>query len=701
VDDSPPVTVKEYGFPKEIRGGDDYISFISPIYLNVTDGGTPPAIVDLCTIYYRIWFNSTWTSWMHGSPAADVEFTLDDIGLGDDGKYYIEFYAIDGLGNVEGVKNQTFYVDNSMAIPPETGTEINSSIYNNATGEYWATSDSNITLNTNIPSIEIWYRIWVHGSWSIYQRWTLYTSPFTIPEEGLYRIECYCIDKYGRNESDPTWGGTKNYTIFIDNSPPVITESIGEPNIKISKNEFFVTPDTQIAFSAKDAGKYPVGLDTLQYRIWNSGSWSAWADYVNPIQFTTPSTYYLEVRASDLLGNTFVRNITFHVELDERSPVSEIHITLDPSGYVGGSSTFHIYADDDWGPWRIYYKIDGEEYEGEWNEEVHFQLNEIHGYTRGPHTIEYWAVDVAGNEERHHRGTYYLDADGPVTSLSFSGIAEINSAYTWVITPETLINLNATDRGCGVSTIYYRIDDGNWSRYTGPFTISDRGVHDLYFYSTDRLGNSGSYTHDTLQVGGGEPITTLYVKPQQPDGNNGWYVSNVTVVLVANDDGSGVDYTMYRIDNGSWERYKKPFVIDKDGIHIIEYYSVDKVGNMEEVKKYQIKMDFYGPEINIEKPSTFLYIFDRAIMPLPGEKSMIIGKITIMGIAEDSATSGIESMELYIDNQLKGVFNSNIEYTLDENMWGLHTIKIVVHDKAGNEAVKSIEAMIYNIRIGE
>ena len=39
------------------------------------------------------------------------------------------------------------------------------------------------------------------------------------------------------------------------------------------------------------------------------------------------------------------------------------------------------------------------------------------------------------------------------------------------------------------------------------------------------------------------PVTTCTLDPDTPDGDNGWYVSNVTVTLKATDDMSGVNAT--------------------------------------------------------------------------------------------------------------------------------------------------------------
>ena len=60
----------------------------------------------------------------------------------------------------------------------------------------------------------------------------------------------------------------------------------------------------------------------------------------------------------------------------------------------------------------------------------------------------------------------------------------------------------------------------------------------------------------------------------------------VTITLVADDDGgSGVNYTMYRIDGGPWMIYTgEPIIITEPGAHTIDFYSVDNAGNAETIR---------------------------------------------------------------------------------------------------------------------
>jgi hypothetical protein len=97
------------------------------------------------------------------------------------------------------------------------------------------------------------------------------------------------------------------------------------------------------------------------------------------------------------------------------------------------------------------------------------------------------------------------------------------------------------------------------------------------------------------------PVTTHTLDPPEPDGECGWYVSNVTVTLNATDDLSGVDVTYYRVNNSEWEIYNEPFILSEDGNDIlIEYYSIDNVGNVEDVKSFTVDIDRTPPYIKLK-----------------------------------------------------------------------------------------------------
>jgi parallel beta-helix repeat protein len=82
------------------------------------------------------------------------------------------------------------------------------------------------------------------------------------------------------------------------------------------------------------------------------------------------------------------------------------------------------------------------------------------------------------------------DTEPPLTTIDISGKLGEND---WFISPAT-VTLSATDypleTGSGVDKIYYLLDGQTiWNEYTGPFDIKEEGMHTVYFYAVDKLGN--------------------------------------------------------------------------------------------------------------------------------------------------------------------------------------------------------------------
>jgi hypothetical protein len=104
----------------------------------------------------------------------------------------------------------------------------------------------------------------------------------------------------------------------------------------------------------------------------------------------------------------------------------------------------------------------------------------------------------------------------------------------------------------------------------------------------DRTAAAWQKTWDWLSTYA--PVTDISLSPAQPDGSNGAYRRPVTVTLSTTDNFHGwIDMgpfeILYSLDGGSTYRsYTAPFLIDSEGVHRISVYSVDSLGNSENVQ---------------------------------------------------------------------------------------------------------------------
>jgi hypothetical protein len=149
-----------------------------------------------------------------------------------------------------------------------------------------------------------------------------------------------------------------------------------------------------------------------------------------------------------------------------------------------------------------------------------------------------------------------------------------------------------------------KIDGFTWANFVN-----------FYFFKKDMSpGDYSLYIH-LYDIGGGladkigpfkfkiegddtkPPETKCTLAPSSPNGENGWYISSVTVTLESTDP-SGIEWIKYRIDSNPWQTSPEEqvsFTISKDGLHFITYYAKDKAGNVEEPK---ISTFFYIDQTN-------------------------------------------------------------------------------------------------------
>jgi hypothetical protein len=185
------------------------------------------------------------------------------------------------------------------------------------------------------------------------------------------------------------------------------------------------------------------------------------------------------------------------------------------------------------------------------------------------------------------------------------------------------------------------------------------------------------------------PMTTCILNPPLPDGNEGWYVSNVEVTLTATDDRE-VAATYYSIDGGSWLEYTAPITVSADGEHTVSYYSVDGVGNTEDAKYCaSFKIDKTAPSASLNTPQAgYIYLFGRELMPriLDQSTALIIGGYTATATASDTS-SGVDYVRFSTGAGSGEDAVSPYEYNLPFYFpFGSDTLSVSVTDVAGNSA---------------
>jgi len=263
VDVDQPEIIKTVGDPNcTVVPGEEYcITPDTPITVYAEDRGCMGGVgIDI--LKYRIWNES------HGWED-DWHFVaeLEEVYFNEECTHYLEIVAIDILGNIEK-DNETFYVDNTTPTIDKIVGLPNCYI---TEGEYCVTTSTNITINASdmgcCDSLIVEYRVWND---SFDSGWVLIGQlpfNFSFTDECFHHLDIRAYDCLGHIIYD-------NETFYVDDSPPIIEKTIGDPKcIIIDGEEYCITTQTSITINASNDGCCTNQSFTLRYRI-NNEDWT-------------------------------------------------------------------------------------------------------------------------------------------------------------------------------------------------------------------------------------------------------------------------------------------------------------------------------------------------------------------------------------------------------------------------------------------
>jgi hypothetical protein len=196
---------------------------------------------------------------------------------------------------------------------------------------------------------------------------------------------------------------------------------------------------------------------------------------------------------------------------------------------------------------------------------------------------EYTALSTTG-KSRSASLAWKRDSQPPLAELRLTGQTGANGWYVSSVyaAPE------ASDDLSGLAACQQSLNDSGWGA-CGDLVLTD-GVHSLRLQAVDAAGNLREAAR-SLQVDTGAPALDISLPPV--DGQQGWYVSPVSVGAQAADAISGLERVEISHDDGqSWQPL--PLVLE-DGFWPLRLRALDQAGNVSSLER-QIQVDTRPPE---------------------------------------------------------------------------------------------------------
>ena len=189
------------------------------------------------------------------------------------------------------------------------------------------------------------------------------------------------------------------------------------------------------------------------------------------------------------------------------------------------------------------------------------------------------ATDLAGNVATAVVSSVNVDKTAP--SLSGTPTTPAN-AHGWYNGPVTIAwscgdALSGIASSCPPDSVISGEDHG---------LTATQSVSDL-------AGNQTTSTSDAVNIDSTPPVTTQTAVPD-------WANAAVTFTLHASDTLSGVDVTHYTIDGGPTQD-GTTVSVSGDGVHHVDYWSVDNAGNVETATTATVKIDTQAPTITVSQ----------------------------------------------------------------------------------------------------
>jgi hypothetical protein len=355
VDSTPPETIKSYGEPFVYGSGPmEWITSLTPVWLDATDEK-----VGVDKIYWRNLVISNESGWnvcydpeMHCNPQEYNQWVDDpnvqwNIVEGNHAEFFkaeeschvIEFYSVDKLNNIEDMKWQCVFVDNT---PPTGFKEIGEPhVIKETQGEEGIQVEEFVSQQTpfflsckdqGVHPVEretLCYKVSLDNNG--YQDitgnycepnqngWCCVEPDFTFyfSEDSRHDLEFYCEDGLG-NASEPD---IEYFT--VDTMAPVITKEVRGPQIgdcppTEDGDPCIINGVTEILVDAVDPEPHPVNSVTCDWSyIVVDGNASGGQQGVTPpftINFPEESEHELTITCWDELGNETRDTETFYVD---------------------------------------------------------------------------------------------------------------------------------------------------------------------------------------------------------------------------------------------------------------------------------------------------------------------------------------------------------------------------------------------------
>jgi len=478
------------------------------------------------------------------------------------------------------------------------------------------------------------------------------------------------------------------FEVYADSRAPESKISLPEADHREAGMMYFAK-EMEYELTGKDALS---GLEKIYYSM----DGKPYQAYQNPVTCKEEKLYHIQYYSTDHVRNAEQPHSVKFV-VDQTAPTTTYSIEGDnKKNILGNDSYIQLSSKDSLsGVKEIHYSINGGE------EQVYEGPISVKQFEETSNELVYYAVDHVGNTEdtqslksslKREGGSdngggsfsYYIDREVPEVSLRVNGDQFMDDRL--YVSKSSKIEIAASDDKSGVKKVTYSINNSSLSHtYSTPFALEKQGLQYVSYAAEDQVNNFSGRQTKAVFMDAERPEAKFSLEGKHYKNRDTLFIKNSTQIhLHGDDNGSGLQKILYRIDRQSPEAYKDPVTLNEAGFHIFGYHAVDQVNNKQKEQLLKLYVDQQAPEI-------YHHFSVKSI----GTKSVRDQQYTIYP----------SNCRLYVAPTDMACGTDRIRYRINEGEWkteiplpvlepGNYQVQIQAKDYLGNQASKSVKFAI-------
>ncbi len=188
----------------------------------------------------------------------------------------------------------------------------------------------------------------------------------------------------------------------------------------------------------------------------------------------------------------------------------------------------------------------------------------------------------------------FADSKSPVTNLKLNNAPIYKYNGVTFVGKGLNVSLHSNDEISGVEKTFFSSNGAVFSEYSKPVEVNLENDYVFKFYAADNVGNAEITQEEKITLDITAPLTQFTI---EGDKHQDVLSPRTTIHLQATDAKSGVNKIYYAFDDAQ-PRVLNGFIsltTISEGNHVLKFYSIDNVQNIEETKSYNFFLDQSAP----------------------------------------------------------------------------------------------------------